>query len=173
MLRWKRRKDINARNRIIESYMPLVAAMVYQIAGRIGCVDERISDGNLGLFRAVKNFRIGHGVRFGAYARKYIRGYVCRGLREMKRHRASEEIPAIEPEYQAPPSAFTLDAKRDKDKIWAAVAELTPNDAAIIRLHYQEGMDLSSVAVALGVSRQHAFHAHDEILIRLRLKLPQ
>lgn len=58
----------DARNRIIESHLRLVAKAARRLAGRSESFDDLMTEGSLALIRALNNFDPKHGVSFTSYA---------------------------------------------------------------------------------------------------------
>lgn len=87
---WERyancRDDIEARNELVEHYMPIVRQKADQIRVRLPEEVERddlISTGTLGLMEAVAAFDPSRGVKFETFCVQRIRGAMVDGLRSM------------------------------------------------------------------------------------------
>lgn len=70
--RWLRKKDRRAAAALVESHLPLVPRLAHRLRGYGVPKEELISEGNLGLLRAVEKFEL-RGVRFKTYATYWIR----------------------------------------------------------------------------------------------------
>lgn len=83
---FKEAGDRNARDRLIENYLPLVRNIANGIIRKLRPgvdLEDLISDGNFGLMRAVDAFDPGRGVKFETYANPVIRGSIFNGLRTL------------------------------------------------------------------------------------------
>jgi len=82
---WKRKNDPQAKNKLIESYLPLVRYVVNRFSNRYPRNvhrDDLISYGTFGLIDAVEKFDLERGLRFETYASWRIRGAMIDGLRQ-------------------------------------------------------------------------------------------
>lgn len=87
---WKKYKydgDFDARDAIIEFYMPFVRNLAVGAIRKIraGAVelDDLISDGAIGLMKAAEQFDPERGIKFETYALPVIRGAIYNGIRSM------------------------------------------------------------------------------------------
>lgn len=78
--------DLEARNRMIEEYLPLVKYIASRIAGRLPShveVDDLINAGILGLIDAIDKFDPSRKIKFKTYAEFRIRGAIIDELRAL------------------------------------------------------------------------------------------
>lgn len=81
--RLKQQGDCDARNRLIESYMPLVYYLAHRRRRLTGSeLNELVSAGALGLLRAVERFDPDMGFKFSTYATRRIDGAMLDQLRQ-------------------------------------------------------------------------------------------
>jgi RNA polymerase sigma factor for flagellar operon FliA len=81
--RLKEQGDCEARNRLIESYMPLVYYLAHRRRRLTGSeLNELISAGAIGLLHAVERFDPGMGFKFSTYATRRIDGAMLDQLRQ-------------------------------------------------------------------------------------------
>jgi len=86
---WKAAKqsgDLEARELLIEHYLPLVRNIASGIIRKLRPgveLDDLISDGTFGLMRAVDAFDPARGVKFETYATPVVRGSIFNGLRSL------------------------------------------------------------------------------------------
>lgn len=73
--RWLTKKDRRAAQTLVESHLPLVPRLARRLGGYGVSRDELISEGNVGLLRAVEKFEL-RGVRFKTYATYWIRAHM-------------------------------------------------------------------------------------------------
>ena len=71
--------DLQARNRLIEEYLPLVRALARRYAGKTEQLDDLVQVGSIGLIKAIDRFDLDRGVELTTYAIPTILG-------ELKRH---------------------------------------------------------------------------------------
>lgn len=90
--RWKEKKDINARNKLIEANLKFVANVAQSYKGMGLSYSDLIQEGNNGLFRAVDKFEPERGNKFISYAVNWIRESILTALKK-RNSLASEELP--------------------------------------------------------------------------------
>lgn len=73
---WSEDRDVTARNRLVEAYLPLVASVIARFRWAGQSTDELTSAGTVGLMRAIDKFDPSRGVRFATYAQYWIRAAV-------------------------------------------------------------------------------------------------
>lgn len=71
-----------ARERLVESHLPLVHSIARRYAGRGEPLDDLVQVGAIGLVKAGQRFDEGRGVAFGAFAARVIDGEIRRHLRD-------------------------------------------------------------------------------------------
>ncbi len=74
--------DLQARERLIQQYMPLVRSLARRHAGRGEQLEDLVQVGSIGLINAVDRFELDRGVDFSAYAIPSIVGEIKRHLRD-------------------------------------------------------------------------------------------
>jgi RNA polymerase sigma factor FliA len=82
----KQAGDRNARDLLVEHYLPLVRNIASGIIRKLRPgveLDDLISDGTFGLMRAVDAFDPARGVKFETYATPVVRGSIFNGLRTL------------------------------------------------------------------------------------------
>ena len=85
-IRFKELGEEDARNELIETYLPLVRQIATLIIKKLRSdveLDDLISDGIFGLMRAVENFDLSRGFKFETYATPVVRGAIYNGLRSL------------------------------------------------------------------------------------------
>ena len=81
---FKERGDEEARQRLIESYQPLVFKQAAPFA-QLDCVLDLIQEGNIGLIKAAEKFDCDRGFRFSTYATWWIRQAITRSIADQAR----------------------------------------------------------------------------------------
>src|SRR5829696_7183515 len=79
---YHRRGDLEARERLIRRYMPLVKSLARRYAGRGEHVEDLVQVGSIGLINAIDRFELDRGVDLSAYAIPSIVGEIKRHLRD-------------------------------------------------------------------------------------------
>jgi RNA polymerase sigma-B factor len=79
---YHRRGDLEARERLIRRYMPLVKSLARRYAGRGEQVEDLVQVGAIGLINAIDRFELDRGVDISAYAIPSIVGEIKRHLRD-------------------------------------------------------------------------------------------
>ena len=117
---YKRTKDQNLRNILIEFHMPLVrmiAERVLQTLPKSIDVDDLTSAGVFGLMDAIDGFDLARGIKFKTYCTTRIRGSILDELRSqdwvprlvrLKAHRLEKAIRQLEGELGRDPNAHEL-----------------------------------------------------------------
>lgn len=66
-------KSVNASRKLVLHHMKIVIPMAFKLRRRYASVDDLIQEGNLGLINALKNYDLNCNVRFGTFARQYVK----------------------------------------------------------------------------------------------------
>ncbi|ETO91242.1 MAG: RNA polymerase sigma-32 factor [Candidatus Xenolissoclinum pacificiensis L6] len=69
-------KDVNAAHKLVSSHLKLVVKIVYQFGNYGVNMMDMISEGNIGLMKAVKNFKLFFTCRLATYARHWIKSSI-------------------------------------------------------------------------------------------------
>ncbi len=117
---YKRTKDPNLRNLLVEKHMPLVkmiAERVLQTLPRSIELDDLISAGTFGLLDAIGGFDLKRGIKFKTYCTTRIRGSILDELRSqdwvprlvrLKAHRLTKAVHKLEGELGRTPTGWEL-----------------------------------------------------------------
>ncbi len=79
---YHRQGDLEARQRLIQQYLPLVRRLARQHAGRGEQLEDLVQVGSIGLINAIDRFEVDRGVDLAAYAIPSIVGEIKRHLRD-------------------------------------------------------------------------------------------
>ena len=79
---YHRQGDLEARQRLIQQYLPLVRRLARQHAGRGEQLEDLVQVGSIGLINAIDRFELDRGVDLAAYAIPSIVGEIKRHLRD-------------------------------------------------------------------------------------------
>lgn len=86
---WERYKSTRAKKEkdaLLEFYLPLVKQIALGIIRKLWSgieMDDLVSDGTLGLMRAIEQFEPQRGIKFETYATPVVRGAIYNGLRDL------------------------------------------------------------------------------------------
>ena len=87
---WKEKKDINARNKLVESNLKFVANVARNYKGLGLSYSDLIQEGNYGLFKAVDRFDPERGNKFISYAVNWIRQSILEAINKKNALKSSE-----------------------------------------------------------------------------------
>ena len=73
---WKEKKDIHSAHKLVTSHLRLVAKIAMQYKGYGLPIPDLISEGNIGLMKAVKRFDPDKGFRLATYAMWWIKAAI-------------------------------------------------------------------------------------------------
>jgi RNA polymerase sigma factor (sigma-70 family) len=80
--RYHRHGDLEAREQLIQQYLPLVRRLARRHAGRGEHVEDLVQVGSIGLINAIDRFELDRGVDLSSYAIPSIVGEIKRHLRD-------------------------------------------------------------------------------------------
>jgi RNA polymerase sigma-B factor len=138
---YHRHGDLEARERLIRQYLPLVRRLARQHAGRGENVDDLVQVGSIGLINAIDRFELDRGVDISAYAIPSIVG-------EIKRHLRDRVWPIRIPRRLHEVSA----------SLGASAADLSATlerPATLAELAHEAGVDRDEALEALAAVRSH------------------
>ena len=87
---WREKKDINARNKLVESNLKFVANVARNYKGLGLSYSDLIQEGNAGLFKAVDRFEPERGNKFISYAVNWIKQSILEALNKKNSLKSSE-----------------------------------------------------------------------------------
>lgn len=179
--------DIEARNRLIEHNLRLVAHIVKKYYTTARDQDDLISVGTVGLIKAIDSFDISNGARFATYAGKCLQNEILMYFRSQKKHANVTSIndpvdvdkdgnPLTYLEIIAAPDDIvdSIDRKIKLEKISRAIKTvLTDRERKIMMLRY--GLNKSGrhyaqrdVAQMLGISRSYVSRLEKSAIDKIR-----
>ncbi len=135
-LTYKKTRDQNIRNSIIERHMPLVkviAERLLQTLPKSIELDDLTSAGTFGLMDAIDGFDVSRGIKFKTYCTTRIRGSILDELRSqdwvprlvrLKAHRLERALRQLEGELGRTPNTFEL-----SEAMNLTIAELQATEA--------------------------------------------
>ena len=90
-----RQGDKNARNKLVEHNLRLVAHIIKKYYANINDQDDLVSIGTIGLIKAINTFKTDKGSRLATYAAKCVENEILMLLRAGKKY--SKEVSLFEP----------------------------------------------------------------------------
>jgi RNA polymerase sigma-32 factor len=126
--RWRQHGDRDAADRLVTSHLRLVAKVAFGYRGYGLPMGEVISEGNVGLMRAVERFEPDKGFRFASYATWWIRAsiqeYILRSKSLVKMGTTANQ------------KRLFFNLRKAKSKISAiGEGDMHPNQVALIATH--------------------------------------
>jgi RNA polymerase sigma-B factor len=169
----------DARSRLIEEHMPLVAALAHRYDRRGEQLEDLVQVGALGLIKAVDRFRPERGVALGAFAAPTIVGEIKHHLRDrtwplsvprrVRESRAPSEFvgPATEAEAAAGDDE-TLSGVENRALLEPAFRALHERERRILELRFFADLSQVEIARELGISQVHVSRTLQGALEKLR-----
>ncbi len=178
--------DNNARNKLIEHNLRLVAHIVKKYYSAFAEQDDLISIGTIGLIKSVETFKSDKGIRLGTYASRCIENEILMFLRGQKK--TSQDVFISDPiDTDKEGNALTLiDVIADKSDIVEEIDTkiklnklkqiltkvLDERELQIIEMRYgingKEEMTQRNIADKLGISRSYVSRIEKSALEKLR-----
>ena len=173
-----------ARNKLIEHNLRLVAHVVRKYDSSGEDMEDLISIGTIGLIKAIKTFKDEKGVRLATYAARCIENEVLMHLRNIKK--VKQEISIYDPiGYDKEGNDISLidiltidneiieilDAKLQEEKIRGKMGVLTRREREVIEMRYGLFSGLKEtqreIARKLGISRSYVSRIEKRALKKL------
>ncbi len=186
-----RNGDLNAKNKLIEHNLRLVAHIIKKYYANSAQQDDLISIGTIGLIKAINTFDIDKGTRLATYAARCVENEILMYFRAQKK--SSQDISVNEPiDTDSEGNPLTLmDIIATDDEIIEDIYKMTmlkklreeikkisnPRERTIIVLRY--GLDgnkpLTQLEVAgrLNISRSYVSRIEKKVLNNLRKALEE
>ncbi|MDF2700380.1 MAG: polymerase subunit sigma-70 [Haloplasmataceae bacterium] len=181
----KEQGDLNARNKLIEHNLRLVAHIVKKYENTLDEKDDLLSIGTLGLIKAIDTFNDEKGTKLATYAAKCIENEILMQLRSNKKKR--NEVSLNDPiGFDKEGNKITLiDVLQDEnrsiedhvvfndsiDKILSLLPELSDREFEIITrrfgLHNRKPETQRQIAKSLGISRSYVSRIEKRTLMKL------
>lgn len=177
------------RDELARRHLPLVRDIANSVNRQIVStpttgVDDLVSHGYMGLLRAIDRFDPNCGVKFHTYISRRVRGSMLDALRsddwlprqERKRQKEGEidppRINALADESDEllnDERPDTPDGSLQAMDFWRdALHCLDHTERAVIRMHYQDGMEMRRIGRELGLDESEADRIHQRSLQRMR-----
>lgn len=180
--------DINARNKLVEHNLRLVAHIIKKYYGTQSEQDDLVSIGTIGLIKAINTFDISKNIRLSSYASRCIENEILMHFRNCKK--SSQDISlneTIDTDKDGNPLTLLdimsiddniideLDLKLNSQKLSQFISEeLNERERKIIIMRYglngTEPMTQKNVAKRLNISRSYVSRIETKALKLLRKK---
>lgn len=170
--RFKIHQEAAARQKIIESYQPLVfkVAMPYRDMENIMDV---IQEGTVGLIEAAESYNVDRGVAFSLYAVHRIRGRMMDFLRREGR----VDLPCFNNEFieqameiadYGPSVSEQVETHEMIGKLRQAMDKLPQNERRVLESIYLDSQEARTVAQKLELSVSHIYRLQKQGIKRVR-----
>ena len=181
--------DMEARNRLVEHNMRLVAHIVKKYYAQTGDTEDLLSIGTIGLIKGINSYRAEKGVKLATYASRCIENEILMHFRAQRKTAGELSLSeALDTEDEDGNLSFLdvvaqeddLDERLGSlelcDKLRECVAtKLDEREAQVIRLRYgltgREGLTQRETAQRLGISRSYISRIEKKALEKLRAAL--
>lgn len=178
--------DMEARNKLVEHNLRLVAHIIKKYYGTQSEQDDLVSIGTIGLIKAINTFDPNKNIRLSSYASRCIENEILMHFRNAKK--AAQDISlneAIDADKDGNPLTLldimsvddnildNLDTKLNSKKLGQFISEeLEPREKKIILMRYglggKEPMTQKKVAKVLNISRSYVSRIETKALKKLR-----
>lgn len=178
--------DINARNKLVEHNLRLVAHIIKKYYGTQSEQDDLVSIGTIGLIKAINTYDINKNIRLSSYASRCIENEILMHFRNQKK--CAQDISlneTIDTDKDGNPLTLldimslddniidNLDLKLNSQKLGQFIREeLNERERKIIVLRYglngKEPMTQKNVAKLLNISRSYVSRIETKSLKALR-----
>ena len=186
---WVERGDLDARNRLIEHNLRLVAHIIKKYYAAAADQEDLISIGTVGLIKGVSTYRPDKNVRLATYASRCIENEVLMYFRSQRKSASDLSLSdSIESDREG--NALSIqDVLAEEDDMFDAVSAsemralvrrsvetaLTAREAELVRLRYgldgAQPLTQRETAQRLGISRSYVSRIEKKALEKLRRAL--
>jgi len=178
--------DLEARNKLVEHNMRLVAHIVKKYYSQSGELDDLLSIGTIGLIKGINSYRADRGVRLATYASRCIENEILMHFRAQRKTAGEVSLSeALDSEdedgnlsfldvvAQEDDLAERVNLREECDRLRCCVeTELDAREEKIIRLRYGLGgaqpLTQNETAQRCGISRSYVSRIEKKALEKLR-----
>ncbi len=186
LIKFHRDGDINARNKLVNHNMRLVAHIIKKYYSTYSDQEDIISIGTIGLIKGINTFDYTKGTRLATYASRCIENEIFMHFRTRKKN--ANEISMDEPidtDSEGNPLTFTdiiyadetvfddVDLKMNAEKLYSYLEQIDdPRKKKILIMRYglydTEPFTQREIAKELGISRSYVSRIETKALEELR-----
>jgi RNA polymerase sigma-B factor len=173
--------DLDARERLIEAYLPLVRSLARRLANRGEGIEDLVQVGSIGLIKAVDRFEPGRGVDLAVFAVPNILGEMRRHLRDRsavirvprRDQAASARLRVVQLADGEQPVTAEEVFRPSEDRVAVATGlrRLHWREREALRCRYFADMSQLEIASRLGISQPQASRLLASGLAKLRVDL--
>ncbi len=181
--------DLEARNRLVEHNLRLVAHIVKKYYAQAEDVEDLISIGTVGLIKGINTYKAEKGVKLSSYVSRCIENEILMTFRGNRKNAGDVSLSeALDVEEEGGGLSFMDVIAQDEDlserigtaeicaRLRKAVdTELTEREAKIIRMRYglygEDALTQRQAAEKFGISRSYVSRIEKHALQKLRLAL--
>ena len=189
---WVKKYDeensLEARNKLIEHNMRLVIYVAKKYETVYATLEDLVSIGLLGLFKAIKTFRYDKNIKLATYASRCIDNEILMFLRknQKRKNEISFDVPLnsdsegnellLEDVIASNEDSITDKIEKDYEKeiLYEAIEDLNDREKTIIYMRYglngYEEQTQKETAEILGISQSYISRLEKRILKKMRLK---
>lgn len=178
--------DAEARNKLVEHNLRLVAHIIKKYYGTQSEQDDLVSIGTIGLIKAINTYDINKNIRLSSYASRCIENEILMHLRKTQKSRQDvslDEVLNVDSEGNEMVLADILCSEDDqaldemtKDeeqrKLFAAIETLNSKEKEIISMRYglfgKEEMTQKEVADYMGISQSYISRLEKRIIDKIK-----
>ena len=165
-------QDVTARQKLIESYQPLIfkAALPYR---NMENIMDIIQEGTVGLIEAAESYESERGIAFSLYAIHRIRGRMIDFLRREGR----VDLPCINTEFieqameiadYSPTVSEQVERHEMIGRLRQAMKRLPQNERVVLEGIYLDSQEAKNIAQKLELSVSHIYRLHKQGIKRIR-----
>lgn len=187
--RWREKKDVNARNKLVQSNLKFAANIAKNYKGLGLSYSDLIQEANAGLFKAADKFEPELGNKFISYAVNWIRESILSALKK-RNSLPSEELPVEYNELETYEEADYIDEKMsddiyiednsdsEKEKdintvVNLLLKDLTPREQFIVTKYSGIGerkpKTLEEIGNELGLTKERVRQIYEKAMKKLRV----
>ncbi|MBQ9355727.1 MAG: sigma-70 family RNA polymerase sigma factor [Prevotella sp.] len=191
---WERKDngDERAMGRLVESYLRLVVSVAAKMQGRGLSIDDLVSEGNIGLLKAVTKYDRGRGVPFAPFAVPLIRQQMERALKAEEQQtsvesgRSASSMRSVDAPISSNSNVSLLSVLADSNsaladsRVYSAANEeaaerslacLQGREAQVVAAYFgigQEHLTMAEIADDMGLKRERVRQIRDRAVRRMR-----
>ncbi|HOJ77224.1 MAG TPA: sigma-70 family RNA polymerase sigma factor [Bacillota bacterium] len=174
---YKNKNSLESRQRLIESYQPLVFKIASRITSREELFFDLIQEGTVGLIEAVEKYNLHHDVKFSTFAQYRIRGRIIDYLRNHRTSQEALELALQQDEFQDVLSLIADSSVNVEEEVSfnliaqqvrKAISRLNSKEQKVINDLYLLDKEPVALAEEMNISLSYIYKLQKKALQRLR-----